>query len=64
MTNSDGFTSDDGLREIGELEALLRRIGCSLVVLGYNMPPTLTVTRLARVCEQSIEGGFLDNPTE
>ena len=62
MTNS--VNSQSGPTAIEELETLLERVGCSLVVLGYDLEPNEAVTKLARVCEKTIEGGFIDQPSE
>ena len=58
MTNT--VTSQSGPSDIKELENLLERVGCSLVVLGYDLEPNEAVTNLAQVCESTIEGGFVD----
>ena len=39
-------------------------MGCSLVIFGYDLSPTQSLTKLARISESTIEGGFLDQPTE
>ena len=62
MTNT--VSSHSGPTGVQELETLLERVGCSLVVLGYDLEPNESLSKLARVCENTIEGGFLDQPTE
>lgn len=58
MTNT--VTSQSGPSAVKELKKLLERVGCSLVVLGYDLEPNEAVTMFAKVCESTIEGGFVD----